>query len=362
MEENNNGAYALKQIEIRLKVKESDPLYSAEPIDSADKAVKLIAELMKGCDRECVYVLNCDKTMKPISYNLAAIGGMHYAYLDPGNIYKSALLSNAVNIMVMHVHPSGSNAPSQADIAMTERVAISGAILGIPLQDHIIVAGGTGALHSMRYSMPDLFTDPVGIAEKRGTTITDIIAVAEPAAAMPQTAHPIPQPVYNEVMLLMQRQQDLMQDYPEAWRLAGDVAEIAYSSNGMQINTQDYETTMFMVDAADRIKERETDGIRSTINEIAETSKDIALVRKSFQTIIALSRYDGEWQPASKEIEDIFDKRTQTSYESKNVTPPRAEPTSLKTMLESKVKEAETINSSRALPQAGTKLQQREAK
>ena len=187
MEENNNGAYALKQIEIRLKVKESDPLYSPEPIDSADKAVKLIADLMKGCDRECVYVLNCDKTMKPISYNLAAIGGMDYAYLDPGNIYKSALLSNAANIMVMHVHPSGSNTPSQADISMTERVAISGAILGIPLQDHIIVAGGTGALHSMRYSMPDLFTDPVRIAEKRGTTITDVIAVAEPSAAMPQT-------------------------------------------------------------------------------------------------------------------------------------------------------------------------------
>ena len=238
------------------------------------------------------------------------------------------------------------------------RVAISGAILGIPLQDHIIVAGETGALHSMRYSMPDLFTDPVRIAEKRGTTITDVIAVAEPAAAMPQTPHPVPQPVYNEVMLLMQRQQDLMQDYPEAWRLARDVAEIAYTSNGMQLNPQDYETTMFMVDAVDRIRERDTDGIRSTINEIAETSKDIALVRKSFQTIIALSRYDGEWQPATKDIESIFSDLSQTTPESKKETPPKAEATFLKDKLESKGKEAAAINSAREAQKQSQQQQQ----
>ena len=138
-----------------------------------------------------------------------------------------------------------------------------------------------------------------------------------------------------------------MQDYPEAWRLAGDVAEIAYSSNGMQLNTQDYETTMFMVDAADRIREHDTDGIRSTINEIAETSKDIALVRKSFQTIIALSRYDGEWQPATKDIESIFSGLPQTAPEGNKGTPPRAEAPSLKDMLESKSKEAFAINSAR---------------
>ena len=138
-----------------------------------------------------------------------------------------------------------------------------------------------------------------------------------------------------------------MQDYPEAWRLAGDVAEIAYSSNGMQLNTQDYETMMFLVDAADRIKERDIDGITSTINEIAETSKDIALVRKSFQTIIALSRYDGEWKTASKEIDVLFSDLPQASAESKKETATKAEATYLKGKLESKAKEAAALNSAR---------------
>ena len=346
MKENNKEKYALTQVEIRLKVKESDPLYSPNPIDSAEKAVKLLSEFMKDLDRECVYVINCDTKMKPISYTMAAMGGINYAPLDPGNIYKSAMLANASNIMVLHVHPSGNNTPSRSDIEMTQRTALAGAILGIAMQDHLIVAGGTGEFLSMRDIMPELFTDPAKTAGNRDALLTTLnMAVAEPAAV--QQAPPS---VYNEVMIVMQRQEDLKHSNPEAWSLAGEVADIAYTANNMQLNTQDYETILFMVDTAERIREHDIDGIKSTLSEVAESSQDIALVRKTFQLIIRLSQYDGEWEQAPNKVNEAFDKELPSSQPKKEANI-KGEAASLKDKLEAKSMEANAINSSRAVIQ-----------
>ena len=350
--EENNRMYAFKQVEIRLKLKETDPLYSPNPIDSAEKAVKLLAEFMKDMDRECVYVINCDTKMNPISYSMAAMGGINYASLDPGNIYKSAMLSNASNVMILHVHPSGNNTPSRADVEMTQRTALAGAVLGIALQDHLIVAGGTGEFLSMRNIMPEIFTDPSRIAENRESVIKGLnMTVAEPAAA----AQPQPTGVYDEVMMIMQRQQELMNNSPGAWKLAGDVADIAYASNGMQVNPREFETVMFMVDTADRIKDHDVDGIKSTLNEIAEASQDIALVRKTFQLIIRISNYDGEWEPASEKAVQAFKDNAQVPANSQGKAvkyQPEQTSGSFGSKLEAMSRKAEAINNERATLQA----------
>ncbi len=219
---------------------------------------------------------------------------------------------------------------------MTQRTALAGAILGITLQDHLIVAGGTGEFLSMRSIMPELFADPIKTAGDRNTQLTAInMAVSEPAPAV----HQPPSAVYNEVLMVMQRQEDLRQNYPEAWQLAGEVADIAYTSNNMQLNPQDYETVLFMVDTADRIREHDTDGMKTTLGEVAESSQDITLVRKTFQLIIRLSQYDGEWEQASEKINDLFDKDSKPSQQEK--------PISLNDKLEAKSREANTINSSK---------------
>ena len=64
------------------------------------------------------------------------------------------------------------------------------------------------------------------------------------------------------------------------------------------------------------------------------------LVRKTFQLIIRLSQYDGEWEQAPEKINDLFDKDSQPSQQEK--------PISLNDKLEAKSREADTINNSRA--------------
>jgi DNA repair protein RadC len=43
-------------------------------------------------------------------------------------------------VIVPHNHPSGDPEPSPEDIQVTARLREAGEVLGIPLQDHVIVA------------------------------------------------------------------------------------------------------------------------------------------------------------------------------------------------------------------------------
>jgi DNA repair protein RadC len=60
--------------------------------------------------------------------------------VEPGEVFKQALLNDAHSIIVLHNHPSGNLKPSEADIRLTKRLIESGKNIGIALEDHLIIA------------------------------------------------------------------------------------------------------------------------------------------------------------------------------------------------------------------------------
>ena len=54
-------------------------------------------------------------------------------------LFKSAILSNAASVILVHNHPSGDPSPSEADLDFTQRIKDAGELIGIPLLDHIII-------------------------------------------------------------------------------------------------------------------------------------------------------------------------------------------------------------------------------
>jgi len=50
-----------------------------------------------------------------------------------------AILSNASSIILAHNHPSGNLKPSKADKTLTNRVKEVGKMLGITVEDHILL-------------------------------------------------------------------------------------------------------------------------------------------------------------------------------------------------------------------------------
>jgi len=68
-------------------------------------------------------------------------GTLSASIVHPREVFKAAVDERAAAIIVAHNHPSGNPEPSREDIELTRQLVESGKILGIPLHDHIIIAG-----------------------------------------------------------------------------------------------------------------------------------------------------------------------------------------------------------------------------
>ena len=149
--------YELKQVKVRLKLAEAEPLYSTEQITTPDKAAEVMAQALSQMDREYCCVVNLDGANHPINFNVVSIGDVNQAHVPIQNVFKSAILSNASSIMMFHNHPSGSVNASREDIDVTKRLIEAGRIMNIPVLDHIIVGGGTAERFSFKEANPEMF-------------------------------------------------------------------------------------------------------------------------------------------------------------------------------------------------------------
>ena len=66
-------------------------------------------------------------------------GTVNQSLLSPRELFVSALSYHAVQLILVHNHPSGDPSPSREDIRITERIASAGKIIGIPLIDHLVI-------------------------------------------------------------------------------------------------------------------------------------------------------------------------------------------------------------------------------
>ena len=88
----------------------------------------------------CILLLNrANKVLKTIRIS---DGGITGTVVDPRKVFKIALDNNATSIILGHNHPSGQLSPSEADIQLTRKMNEAGAVLDLPVLDHIIVGDG----------------------------------------------------------------------------------------------------------------------------------------------------------------------------------------------------------------------------
>lgn len=129
--------YKLDQVAIRM-VRER-PLYSDKPIHSPADAVRELARVLRDYDREVLCVVNLQTDNRPINLNMVSMGTLNASIVTPREVLKSAVLSNASSILILHNHPSGRIIPSPEDCRITDHLSRACALMDIPLLDHIIV-------------------------------------------------------------------------------------------------------------------------------------------------------------------------------------------------------------------------------
>ncbi len=131
--------FRLDVVSVRL-VRDA-PIFSDRKIHHPEDALAVVGELLCEMDREVICVINLKTDGTPINCNFASIGAINKAVAEPRELYKSAILSNAAQMILVHNHPSGSIEPSKEDVMLTGRILELADLIGIPLLDHVIVGG-----------------------------------------------------------------------------------------------------------------------------------------------------------------------------------------------------------------------------
>lgn len=115
---------------------------SRNPILSSWQAVLDYCALTVRGEEERFHALYLDRKNRLISDECLAIGTVDHVPVYPREVVKKALLLNATALLIVHNHPAGDPAPSEADITMTRKLQEACSVLGITLHDHIIVGAG----------------------------------------------------------------------------------------------------------------------------------------------------------------------------------------------------------------------------
>jgi DNA repair protein RadC len=133
MKQNN---IAEVQITYSSKIKSTDRI----KITSSCEAVKAFRLFWPSFEHvEFAYLLLLNRQNQIIGQNFLAKGGMTGTVVDVRVVFQIALKTNATSIMMAHNHPSGNLQVSDADRKITRQIKDAGALLDIPLLDHIIL-------------------------------------------------------------------------------------------------------------------------------------------------------------------------------------------------------------------------------
>lgn len=108
-------------------------------ISSWDAVLDYCHTTMSHLETEQFRVLYLDRKNVLIADEEQARGTVDHVPVYPREVVKRALELNASALILVHNHPSGDPTPSEADIAMTDRIRAAAEVLGLTLHDHLII-------------------------------------------------------------------------------------------------------------------------------------------------------------------------------------------------------------------------------
>lgn len=117
-------------------------------IASPEAAGAYLLERCRGWTEERFGLLALNSRSVLLAERVLSLGTVSATLVTPREFYREALRFGAVSAIAFHNHPSGDPRPSAEDRRLTRGLREAGHALGVPLVDHLVVAGG--AFHSFR--------------------------------------------------------------------------------------------------------------------------------------------------------------------------------------------------------------------
>lgn len=108
-------------------------------IRSPESVASHYMEGMRHKNREQMVLVLLNGKNKVIKEVVVSQGTVNSSPASPREVFLEALKYGAVQMILLHNHPSGDPTPSRQDIQITKRMKDAGELLGIPILDHIII-------------------------------------------------------------------------------------------------------------------------------------------------------------------------------------------------------------------------------
>ena len=90
-------------------------------------------------DREVCVTITLNTRLRVTGHSLVSVGTLNESVVHSREVFRAAVAMNAYAVVLVHNHPSGDPAPSDADNRITRRLSEASQVLQITLLDHVII-------------------------------------------------------------------------------------------------------------------------------------------------------------------------------------------------------------------------------
>lgn len=127
----------------RLVCEQNFPFCDRVQVNSPEDAAIFLRDYFADKDREEMILVLLDTANTIFGLSQVSVGGLAASIVEPRQIFKVAVLANAAAVILAHQHPSQNPEPSREDIRITRQLVEAGKLMGIPIHDHLVIAGDT---------------------------------------------------------------------------------------------------------------------------------------------------------------------------------------------------------------------------
>lgn len=120
----------------------ADVIATRKRCRSPREAADLLRPVLESEEQEVMVAILLDAQHYAIARVEVTRGIVDASLVHPREVFRVAIALGASAIIVAHNHPSGDPTPSQPDREVTRQLVSAGAILDIPVHDHVIIGAG----------------------------------------------------------------------------------------------------------------------------------------------------------------------------------------------------------------------------
>jgi DNA repair protein RadC len=112
-------------------------------LDTPEQVADLLREENRFLEVETFQALLLNTRRRLIRVEKLSQGTLDTILVHPREVFRAAIAANAAAVVLVHNHPSGDPAPSEADIKVTRDLIRAGQLLKIEVLDHVILGRAT---------------------------------------------------------------------------------------------------------------------------------------------------------------------------------------------------------------------------